>query len=59
MWVDDMGRDSIRKNGYAIKGETPAFHRLLERGQRITSMAALTVDGVLTVLCTKNTVNGL
>ena len=44
-------RNSIRKNGYAIKGET-AFHRLLQLGQRIIVMAASTVDGVHTVQCT-------
>ena len=50
-------RNSIRKNGYAIKGET-AFHRLLQLGQRITVMAASTVDGVHIVQCTTNNVNG-
>lgn len=60
VWVDEMGsnrRDSIRKNGYAIRGETPTFHRLLERGRRITAIAALTVDGIIAVQCTKNTVD--
>ena len=60
VWVDEMGsnrRDAIRKYGYAIKGETPAFHRLLERGQRITAIAALTVDGIISVQYTKNNVD--
>ena len=60
VWVDEMGsnrRDGIRKNGYAIRGETPTFQRLLERGPRITAMAALTVNGILAVQCTKNTVD--
>ena len=60
VWVDEMGpnrRDGIRKNGYAIRWETPTFQRLLERGQRKTAMAALTVDGIIAVQCTKNTVD--
>ena len=60
VWVDEMGsnrRDAFRKNGYAIRGETPFFQRLLERGQRITAIAAMTVDGIIALQCTKNSVD--
>ena len=49
--------NSIRKNACAIKKET-AFHRLLQLGQKVTIMAPSTVDGVHTVQCTTNNVNG-
>lgn len=61
VWVDEMGsncKDTIRKNGYAIKGETPTVYRLLERGQRITAIAALTVNGIIAVQFTKDNVDG-
>lgn len=61
VWVDEMGsncKDAIRKNGYAIKGETPTVYRLLERGQRITAIAALTVNGIIAVQFTKENVDG-
>ena len=47
-------RNSIRKSACAIKGETAfhVFHGLLQLGQKITVMAASTVDGVHTVQCT-------
>ena len=50
-------RNAIRKNGYAIRGETPSFQRSLVRGQRITAVAALTVDGIIALKCTMNSVD--
>ena len=60
VWVDEMGsgyRNAIRKNKYAIRGETPSFQRSLVRGQRITAVAALTVDGIIALKCTINSVD--
>ena len=39
VWVDETGsdhRDHARKYGYAIHGQYPVYHRLLERGPRVS-----------------------
>ena len=46
VWVDETGsdkRDNIRKYGYALRGVTPTYKRLLARGQRINALAVLRV----------------
>lgn len=51
VWVDETGcdrRDCARKYGYAIRGSTPEYHRLLIRGERISAIAAIAEDGVVT-----------
>jgi len=61
VWVDETGcdrRDQVRKLGYALRGERPAYHRLLHRGNRISSVAALSTDGVVAVEITKGTLDG-
>lgn len=50
VWVDETGCDkksAIRKAGYALKGITPECHRKLVKGKRLSSMAAISVDGVI------------
>ena len=40
IWLDETGtdkQDQLRKYGYAIRGVTPHYHRLLTRGQRINA----------------------
>ena len=47
VWVDETGCDkksAIRKAGYALKGITPEYHRMLARGKRLSCVA---IDGVL------------
>ena len=61
VWIDETGcdkRDNIRKFGYAMRGKRPVYHRFLHRGQRISTIAALCTDGILSVECTKGTVDG-
>ena len=50
VWLDEMGsdsRDAMRQYGYAIRGETPVCHRLQIRGQRISTIAAISSAGVV------------
>lgn len=50
VWVDETGcdrRNSIRKFGYAIRGETPICHRIFVRGQRISAVAAISTEGLV------------
>ena len=61
VWVDESGcdrRDQIRKFGYALRGERPVYHRFLHRGQRVSIIAALSTDGMVTYELKKGTVNG-
>lgn len=60
VWVDETGsdrRDQIRKFGYALKGLTPIYHRLLVRGSRVSSIAAMCSEGVVDYELTDSTVN--
>ena len=53
VFVDETGsnrRDQARKFGYAIRGEAPVYKRWLVRGQRISAIAVMTTDGVLSYM---------
>jgi len=61
VWIDETGcdrRDQIRRLGYSIRGERPVCHRLLQRGQRISIIAAMTTEGIISTEIVKGTVNG-
>ena len=61
VWVDETGcnrKDFFRKYGYSYKGYRAHCHSLLQRGQRINAMAALSSRGVLDVKLTSSNVNG-
>ena len=47
----------MRKYGYSIKGEVPVCRRLLVRGQRVSAIAAIAIDGLLALNLTTETVN--
>lgn len=61
VFVDETGsdkRDHTRKFGYAFKGESPIYHRLLARGWRVSAIAAICYDGLEAYELTTGTVNG-
>ena len=49
-------RSFMRKYGYAIRGQVPSCQRLLVRGQRISGIAAIAMDGLVALELTTNTV---
>ena len=60
VWVDEMGsdnRNTMRKFGYAIKGQTPQCHRFLVRGKRISVIAAISTGGLVAAEYFHGTVN--
>ena len=60
VWVDETGsdrRDQIRKFGYALRGETPVYHRFLLRGVRISAITAMCTEGVIANELTTGTVD--
>ena len=61
VFLDETGcdnRDSMRKYGYALRGHRATARRLLCRGKRVSSVAAIDVNGVLCVKSTLETING-
>lgn len=60
VWLDETGcdrRNYMRKYGYALKGQVPQCHRLLVRGERISAIAAIATDGLVSLQLTTGTVN--
>ena len=60
VWVDKTGcnrRFHIQRCGYIFQGEAPVYHCVLHRGERIFSIAAMSVDGVITMESHKGSVN--
>ena len=60
VWVDESGSDAkshIRKFGYALRGQTPIYHRFLARGKRISAIAAISCEGLVGVELTTGNVN--
>jgi len=50
VFVDEMGsdkRDQKRKHAYCLRGSTPTVKRFLYRGQHISTVAAMTCNGIL------------
>ena len=61
VWVDESGsnlKGMLRKYGYTLRGERAVCPRLLIRGQRISSISAMSTEGILAVELTKESVNG-
>lgn len=61
VFLDETGsdnRDHIRKFGYSLRGETPIYHRFLVRGTRISTVTALSSEGIIDYQFTTGTVNG-
>ena len=61
VWVDETGSDRrthLRKFGYALRGQTPVYHRSLSRGCRVNAIAAITSSGVLVTQLITGSVNG-
>ena len=49
VWVDETGsdrRDAFRKFGYALRGQPAVSKRLFARGQRISAIVGMSMDGV-------------
>ena len=61
VWVDETGsdnRDQIRKFGCALQGLPPVYHRLLVRGTRVSTIAAISSEGLLIYEMVTGTTNG-
>lgn len=61
VFVDETGsdnRDSMRKFGYSLRGQRATTRRLLCRGKRVNSVAAMDMDGIICVDSTTDSMNG-
>ena len=61
VWVDETGSDNcdqIRNFGYALRGLTPVHYRFLVRGTRISTIAGMSCEGLLTHEMVTGTTNG-
>ena len=50
VWVDETGsdcRDHIRKFGYQVIGLAPVYHRFLIRETHVSSIAAISSEGLM------------
>ena len=60
VWVDETGSDAknhIRKFGYALRGQTPVYHRFVARGKRISAIVAISCEGLVGVELTTGSVD--
>ena len=61
VWVDEMGSDDRnrrRKFGYSLRGQPPVCHRILHCGRRISVIAAISTNGLVTYDLVHGSVNG-
>jgi transposase len=61
IFVDETGADQrniLRKSGYSIRGKPLQKKTLLVRGERVSAVAIISVNGLLDVFVTKGTVDG-
>ena len=61
VFIDETGtdrRDSLRKYGYSLRGVAPKSCRMLIRGERISIIGIMTVNGILDMHVVHGTSNG-
>ena len=61
IFMDETGSDrcnSIRRYGYSLRGKPLVSHKLLVRGERISVIACMSVNGMLDCKTVKQTVSG-
>ena len=61
VFIDETGadrRNSLRKYGYSLRGKPITMEALLVRGERVTAIACMTINGILDVKTHKETTNG-
>lgn len=61
VFVDETGADHrniLRKYGYSLRGKPPCNHSLLVRGERVSAIACMSIQGILDVKIVKGTSNG-
>lgn len=61
IFVDETGSDRrtvLRKYGYSLKGKPATTDTLLVRGKRYSAIAAMSLDGIVDVHITSESVNG-
>ena len=61
VWIDETGcdkRNFVRKMGYALRGERPVSTIIMNRGKRISALAAMCSDGVIALELGEGTNNG-
>lgn len=52
-----MSEDGIRKFGYALRGLTSVRERILIRGERISTIAAMDINGIVALKPALSAVN--
>ena len=60
VFVDETGsdnRDSVRKFGYALRGQRATSRRLMCMGKRVNSVAAMDMNGVICVDSTTDSIH--
>lgn len=61
VFVDETGsnrKDAMRKFGYSLRGQRCVAKKLLVRGQRVSAIAALSIDRVLDVKFVNGSISG-
>lgn len=61
VFIDETGadrRDTLRKYGYSLRGKPATKKSLLVRGERVSAIACMSMDGILDVKTHKETTTG-
>ena len=61
IFIDETGcdrRNTIRKHGYGVRGKPVRCQKLVVRGERISVIVAMTVNGILDLQIVRGSVNG-
>ena len=61
VFIDETGtdrRDCIRRRGYSLRGRTPIVQNLLARGEHVSAICSMSVDGMLACKLVRGGVDG-
>ena len=61
IFIDETGsdkRDSLRKYGYSLRGRPARSHKIISRGEHVSAIAMMSMNGMLDVDIVHGSVNG-
>ena len=60
IFLDETGsdrRDTLRKYGYSLRGRPITSHKIISRGKRVSTIAILSMEGILDCMTTTGSVD--
>ena len=58
LFIDETARDAVRKYGYSLRGKPLKCQKLLVRGEHLSCIVAMSMQGIVAIKVTRGSVDG-